>query len=319
VSFASPGWLLALLLVPLLAAAYLLAQRRRRRYAVRFANFPALAAAVPPTPGWRRHLPPVLLAAALAALALALAKPERTVSVARDNASILLILDTSGSMSATDVQPDRLDAARSAANKFLDQVPKPVQVGLVSFAATATILQAPTTDRQAVRDGLTTLEANGGTATADAIETGLRALDPGKGKRRPPSAIVLLSDGKATSGSDPVAAAGVARRLHVPITTIAFGTPDGVIEQRTPFGDLQRLAVPPDPEALKAIAKTSGGRFFEVQDAGRLNSVYQSLGSQLGSRKVQREITAAFAGGALVLLLAGGGLSMLWFGRAGLT
>jgi Ca-activated chloride channel homolog len=319
VSFASPVWLLALLLVPLLGAAHVLAQRRRRRYAVRFANFAALAAAVPPTPGWRRHLPPVLLAAALAALAVALARPERTVAVPRDNASILLIMDTSGSMSASDVQPDRLDAARSAASKFLDQVPKPVQVGLVSFAATATILQAPTTDRQAVRDGLETLVADGGTATAEAIRTGLRALTPGKGTKRPPSAIVLLSDGKATSGTDPVAAARVAGRAHVPITTIAFGTPDGVIEQRTPFGDVQRLAVPPDPEALKAIAKASRGRFFEVQDAGRLNSVYQSLGSQLGSRPEQREITAAFAGGALILLLAGGGLSMLWFGRVGLT
>jgi Ca-activated chloride channel family protein len=319
VSFASPGWLLALALVPLLLAAYALAQRRRRRYAVRFANFPALAAAVPATPGWRRHLPPVLLAAALAALALALAKPQRTVAVARENASIVLVTDTSGSMSASDVQPDRLDAARAAASKFLDQVPGAVQVGLVSFAATATILQAPTTDRQAVRDGLDTLVANGGTATADAIRTGLRALDPGKGKRRPPSAIVLLSDGKATSGTDPVAAARVARRLHVPITTIAFGTPGGVIEQRTPFGDIQRLAVPPDPQALRAIAKASGGRFFEVHDAGRLTSVYQSLGSQLGSRTERREITAAFAGGALILLLAGGGLSLLWFGRVGLT
>jgi Ca-activated chloride channel homolog len=207
VSFASPVWLLALLLVPLLGAAHVMAQRRRRRYAVRFANFAALAAAVPPTPGWRRHLPPVLLAAALAALAVALARPERTVAVPRDNASILLIMDTSGSMSASDVQPDRLDAARAAASKFLDQVPKPVQVGLVSFAATATILQAPTTDRQAVRDGLQTLVADGGTATAEAIRTGLRALTPGKGTKRPPSAIVLLSDGKATSGTDPVAAA----------------------------------------------------------------------------------------------------------------
>lgn len=314
-SFDAPVYLLSLVLVPLLLVAYLVAQRRRQRYAVRFANLPVLASVVGKGPGWRRHVPPALALLALTALAFALARPQITRNVARDEASIILVVDSSGSMQATDVSPDRLDAARAAIGKLIDNVPSRVRIGAVSFSQTAVILQRPTTEHQQVNEALATLVPGGGTATGEAINTALRALQPPPGAKRPPSAIVLLSDGKKTSGKDPVVAAREARRLKVPISTVALGTPDGVIEVQDNFGDVQRLSVPPDPEALKAIAKTSGGRFFDAPDAEKLKSVYAGLGSQLGTKRERSEITVAFAGGALVLLVAGALTSLLWFGR----
>jgi Ca-activated chloride channel family protein len=225
------------------------------------------------------------------------------------------VTDTSGSMQATDVHPDRLDAAREAASRFLDKVPKRVRVGAVAFSNTALTLQRPTSDRQAVKDSLASLIPQGGTATGEGIRTALRALQPPKHHRRPPSAIVLLSDGKATSGSDPVEAARVAARAKTPIYTVALGTPGGVITFNQGFTGPQTIAVPPDPGTLRRMAETSKGRFFDAGDASGLSQVYARLGSQLGTRQERREVTAAFAGGALLLLLAGAAMSLRWFGR----
>ena len=314
-SFQSPVWLFGLALLPLVIAAYVTLQSRRRDYAVRFASLPTLASVAPASPGWRRHLPPALLLLALLTLTLALARPEATFSVPRERASVMLVTDTSGSMAAQDVEPDRLTAARQAANAFLDEVPEKIRVGLVAFSSTAAVLQTPTTDREAVRDGLQTIQPGGGTATGDGIEVGLRALNAQNENRseaeRIPGAIVLLSDGKATSGADPSGVAQLARRARVPIYTVALGTQDGTIV--TPDG--QELNVPPDLDALRQIAEISGGRFFDAPSADALESAYADLGSRLGSEDELREVTSAFAGGALALLLVGSALGLLWFGR----
>ncbi len=315
VSFQSPLWLFALVLVPVVIAGYLALQGRRKEYAVRFASLATLASVAPASPGWRRHLPPVLLLLSLLALTLALARPEATFSVPRERASVMLVTDTSGSMAAQDVDPDRLTAARDAATSFLEAVPAKIRVGLVAFSSTAAVLQTPTTDRAAVKDGLQTIQAGGGTATGDGIDAAVRALNAQNQNRseadRIPGAIVLLSDGKATSGSDPSAAATMARQARIPIYTVALGTQDGTII--TPDG--QELNVPPDLDALREIASISGGKFFDAPSADALKSAYADLGSRLGKEPEQREVTAAFAGGALVLLLAGGALGLAWFGR----
>ncbi len=314
-SFQSPWWLFGLLLLPLAVLGYLAFQRGRRQAAVRFASLATLANVVPATPGWRRHVPAGLLLLSLLALCLALARPQGTFSVARERASVMLVTDTSGSMAAQDVQPDRLSAARGAASQFLDDVPAKIRVGLVAFSSTAATLQAPSTDRAAVKEALGTIEPAGGTATGDGLLAGLTALNRVNQGRstadRIPGAIVLLSDGKATSGSDPLAVATQAKRAGVPIYTIALGTQDGTIT--TPDG--QQLGVPPDLDALRQIAETSGGKAFDAPSADALRSAYSDLGSRLGRVPEKREVTSWFAGGAALLLLAGAGLGLAWSGR----
>jgi len=309
-SFQAPLFLLGLALVPLAVAAALLARRRPARYAVRFPALPTLAAAVPRGPRWRRVLPPALLCLALAGLAVALARPEATVAVPVEQASVMLVTDTSGSMNATDVSPSRLAAARAAGERFLDNVPDELQVGLVAFADAPTGVLRPTDDRDAVRGALARLTAEGGTATGDALAVALDALPDRDGENPPPAAVVLLSDGATSTGDDPVDIAAEARRAGVPVYTVALGTEDGVIEQGG-----QTIRVAPDPEALAEVAQASGGRAFAAEDAGALDEVYERLGSQIGTREERREITAGFAAAGLVLLFAGAATSLRWRGR----
>jgi len=315
-SFASPIALLFLIAVPAAIAAHVVAQRRRRRYPIRYPALATLVALVPREPLWRRHLPLALFALAIAALALALARPQRSVAVPVERASVVLVTDVSRSMSATDVSPSRLQAARSAAESFLGQVPDGLRVGLVSYSEVAQTLQTPTTDHAAVDSALKTLEPVAGTATGAGLNAALDSLElPGDDSTsRPPAAIVLLSDGKATDGSAAEAAAAEARRLRVPIYTVALGTPDGTIELPSPTGGAQTVAVPPDPEALRRIADESGGAAFRAEDSDQLSAVYERLGSRIGSKREQREITSLFAGGALLLL---GGAVVTSLGRSG--
>jgi Ca-activated chloride channel family protein len=318
-SFASPIALLALLVVPAALAAHAAAQRRRRRYPVRYPALTTLAAVLSSEPQWRRHLPIGLLALALAALALALARPQRTVGVPVERASVVLVTDVSRSMSATDVSPSRLAAARNAADSFLDRVPASLRVGLVAFSDVAQTLQTPTTDHGQVRSMLKTLEPISGTATGAGLDAALGSLAiadrSGAAGSRPPAALVLLSDGSATDGSAAYEAAAQARHLHVPIYTVALGTPDGSIDVPNPAGGVTTLRVPPDTEALRRIAETSGGSAFRAQDADQLGAVYERLGSQIGTKREKREITALFAGFGLLAL--GGALlsSLRWSGR----
>ncbi|HEY0343515.1 MAG TPA: VWA domain-containing protein [Solirubrobacteraceae bacterium] len=303
-SFQAPLALLCLFAVPLAILVHMSAQRRRRRYPVRFPALATLAAVVPSGPQWTRHVPFAFFSVALAALALSLARPQRTVAVPVERASVVLVTDVSRSMSATDVSPTRLEAARRAAQNFLDRVPDELRVGLVSFSDIAQTLQTPTTDRDAVRNALETLQPLAGTATGAGLRTALDDLRirSDTSARRPPAALVLLSDGSATDGQAADQVAAEAKRLRVPIYTVALGTPDGTITLQG-----QVLRVPPDPDALKRIASASGGEAFRAQDSDQLDAVYNRLGSQIGTKPEKREITAAFAG--LALLMLGGAVA----------
>jgi Ca-activated chloride channel family protein len=309
-SFQAPVFLIALALVPLAAIAYGAAQRRRRAAADAFAGPAVRASALPRTPGWRRHAPIALYGAALAALAVALARPEATIAVPTEQATVVLAIDRSGSMRATDVSPSRLAAVKTAANRFLDRVPDRVKVGAVTYNGKADVLAAPDTDRTPVRAAIDAIEAKGGTASGDGLAAALDLIRRA-GTERPPAAVVLISDGKSTKGQDPVEVAREAAELGVPVYTVALGTPEGtVVDAEGVTHDAT-----PDPETMRAVAEASGGESFTVEDADRLSAVYDRLGSQVATEREPREITAAFAGGALILVAGGALLSLHWFRR----
>jgi Ca-activated chloride channel family protein len=317
VSFEAPLVLLALIALPVLALWYLRQQGRRRAQAAAFAR-PALQRNVAPRrPGWRRHAPYLVLAIALGVLIVAAARPQRTIAVPIERASIMLVTDNSGSMEATDVKPNRLTAAKTAAQRFVGSVPARVNVGVLAFNQTPRVLQSPTRDRFDVTAAIERMTPSGGTATGEAIASATQVLRnvPGELGRRPPSAIVLLSDGASTSGRDPIAAAQAARRLHIPVYTVALGTDSGTITVPRRGGGTRTQAVPPDPASLAQIARASGGQTFTAKTATGLKQVYEKLGSQLGHRDEKRQVTSAVAGGGLLVLLAGAALSLGWFGR----
>ena len=316
-SFAEPLVLLALLALPLLAAWYLVEQRRRRAAAAAFAA-PALHPSVTPQrPRWRRHLPMLAAALALAVLIAAGAKPQRTVAVPVERASIMLVTDVSGSMTAVDVQPNRLVAAKRAARDFVDEAGEDVNVGVLAFNDSPRVLQSPTREREPVHLAIDAMESSGGTATGDAITAALRSLRrPNEPEEnRPPAAIVLLSDGASTKGRDPLDAANEARELGVRIYTVTLGTAGGTIEVPRRGGGTETQPVPPDPESLARIAEASEGEDYTAASADRLSEIYEELGSQLSHKKEKRQVTSAFAGGGLLLLLAAAAMSMRWFGR----
>jgi Ca-activated chloride channel family protein len=310
-TFASPLYLLGLLILPLAAAAWWQSRRRAKRYAIRFTAIASARLAAGRSSMWRPFVPMALLLASLAALVVAMAKPQRSVAVPVERATIMLVTDHSRSMESNDLAPDRLAAAQKAANTFVDQLPKPVRAGIVAYSTAPDAVQAPTTDRDAVRQIINQQFPDGATATGDALAVALNAITsdsgPSNGGKRPPSAIVLLSDGKTTTGRDPIGVAQLAGQAKVPIYTVALGTTDGVV-QGPGFGGY--IPVPPDPETLGQIAQASGGRAFTAADSGRLSSIYKSLGSQLASKKHRQEATAAFAIGGLILLLGAAGTSV---------
>ena len=253
-SFQAPLFLIGLAVVPLALAALAVARRRPARYVVRFPALPTLASVVPRGARWRRHVPPALLCLALAGLALALARPETTVAVPVERASVVLVTDTSGSMNATDVDPSRLAAAKDAADAFLDRVPDELRVGLVAFSDAPHTVLRPTGDREQVRGAVERLTADGGTATGDALAGALQAVG-GRAEDGPPAAVILLSDGANQTGRDPAEVARAARTAGVPVYTVALGTSDGQIEANG-----QILPVPPDPEALRGDRPALGRR-----------------------------------------------------------
>jgi Ca-activated chloride channel homolog len=315
-SFLHPAVLVALVAIPLLIGWYVGQQRRRARAASAFAA-PALTASVTPRrPRWRRHVPMLAFALALAFLIVAAARPQRTVAEPVDTASIMLANDTSGSMAATDVSPTRLAAAEKAANQFLAKVPGSVRVGVLEFNTTVALLQSPTTDHALVSSALAQLRVTGGTAIGDALQTALHTLAavPREGGKRPPGAILLLSDGASDVGSDPITAAQQAASAHIPIYTVELGTPNGTVKEKR-GNQTVTVPVPPDPAQLAEIARVSHGQAFTATDAKGLDTIYQRLGAELGHKKVKHEITSSFAGGGLVLLLLGGAASLVWFGR----
>ena len=334
-SFASPELLLGLLLVPVALIGYLFIQRRRSRYAVRFTNVDLLSNLVPRSPGWRRHLPPVLYLAAISALAIGLARPSVVLAVPREEATIMLTMDVSRSMRATDVDPNRLTAAQQAATDFVDRLPEQFRVGLVAFSTEARLVVEPTTDRAELHEALASLRADGGTAMGDAIDLALQASGavpeatptPDPSASPEPSATpeadavpvvaqVVLSDGANSTGTlEPIDAAKRAADLGVPIYTIALGTEEGVVDVPNMFGLSEPLPVPPDPETLATIAEMTGGRFFEAPTAEELSAIYESLGSKVGFVEEEQEVTQLFAAAGLLFVLVGGALAAHWFNR----
>lgn len=310
-SFNNP-WLLSLLLiVPLLVVLYLLAQRRRRAYAVRFTNLQLLASLVGRSPGFRRHLPTALFLLGLAGLVVGAAGPVLNLEVAGAQANVMLVIDVSGSMAATDVLPTRMDAARAAALNLVNQLPANAQVGLVSFNSTATVRAPLTSDRGAIGAALAKLQPGGGTAIGDGINAALQELQqggtPAVARRQAPSLIVVLTDGSSNAGVDPAAAAQNALAAGIPVDTIGVGARD-----RPTFVHGQRVEGV-DEAALQAIASATGGKYFYAEAAGQLSSIFGGLGSSIGWRFVRLDVmipTLILGSG---VLLVGGLLSLHWF------
>ncbi len=309
----SPSRLWLLAVVAGVVVAYLLVQRRRREAAVRFTNLALLDVVAPRRPDWRRHVPAAAFLAALATMVVALARPARTVRVPRERATVVLAIDVSLSMEATDVEPSRIDATTRAAMRFVDEVPDTLNLGLVSFAGLAQVLVAPTTDHAQVKRSLAALELRPRTGVGEAVFASLAAIAaaaPSSDRRPVPARIVLMSDGATTDGRPDAWAAEAARAAGVPVSTIAFGTDHGVIH-----AEGQAVPVPVDRVALAQLAAATGGEAFAADTASELARVYSDIGSSVGWREGRREVTASFTGVALLLALAAAAGSLAWSPR----
>ena len=307
-TFAAPARLGLLLVVAGLAVSYIVAQRRRPRYAVRFTNLELLDVVAPDRPGFRRHLPALALLASLGAMVLGLARPAWPVVVTRPAGTVVVAVDVSPSMMATDVRPDRLAAAQEAVAHFADLLPNRIHLGLVSFAGTAIVVVPPTSDHELVQKAIGQLRFRSETALGEAIHASLDALSTsGEGKA---AGVVILSDGASTTGRPDAAAAERARNAGVPVSTIAFGTPGGTVV----LGG-ETLSVPPDKDALRTIAKATGGRFFEAASADELTQVYRTIGRSVVTVEERRDLTAWFLGGAFAFALVASTLALAWFSR----
>ncbi|POM22631.1 von Willebrand factor type A domain protein [Actinomadura rubteroloni] len=312
-TFLSPErlWLLALL--PLLAAAYVLLQLRRRTYAVRFTNLALLQHVAPRRPGWRRHIAAALFLAMITLMTVGFARPAGNVKVPRDRATIMVAVDVSLSMMARDVTPSRLDAAKDAAKKFIQDLPARFNVGVVAFAGNANLIAAPTTDRANAIASLDRLTLAKRTAIGEAVFTclqGIGSFDAQARQDPPPAHIVLLSDGDNTTGRSVQEAVDASRAAHVPVSTIAFGTPYGTVDIE---GETTSVSV--NKETLRTLAESTDGKAYEAADAGQLSDVYTHIGSSLGFTTEHRDITARFTGLALLLALGAAGTSLFWFSR----
>lgn len=326
-SFGHPLLLLTLLVVPAAAALYLWLQRRPARYALTFTNLDVLASVVERR-SLRRYLPLAVFLLALAALGVAVARPHEQTLVASKRSTVILVLDVSGSMQATDVKPTRLGAAEEAVRAFLKEVPKSVRVGLIAFAGEPQVASPPTTDHGLVLQALNTLDLYsgfGGTAIGDALAAAVELAGPPRSagaqtiafrtiaRPRSPDSILFLSDGHQTRGVlDPLDGARRAAQAGIPVYTIALGTPSGVITRQFGFGGgPTSIPVPPDPQTLSEIARITGGKFFDARTSKTLAAAYKSLGAQLGREPGRREVTYEFLLIGAGLLVAAGVLSAL--------
>jgi Ca-activated chloride channel homolog len=318
VSFQSPLALIGLVLVPVLVGLYVVRERRRQSYAARFTTPGLLPNLVDAAPRWRRHLPLALLMVALAAMIVGVARPHASVSVQREEATVLIAIDSSLSMSSQDIRPSRLIAAQRAAQAFVETMPKKFRVGVIGFTGRAYVAVPPTEERGLVRSALKSLKSGQGTALGDAVALGSRLARAERASDGtiPPTAMLVISDGAQMSGrTTPETAAAQARSLHIPVYTVVIGTPDGVVNVPLAGGYQAQLRVPPSPETLRTVARLTGGQFFTAPDQDHLRQIYEKLGSRLGHRRESREVTDLFAGGSAAFLLFGGALSALWFRR----
>lgn len=322
-SFGWPIALAGLVLVPVLAAAYVWNERRRKRTQAAFGNPELLPNVVDRSPGRLRALPVAVGLVALAAMIVGVARPHATVSVPREEATIVLAVDVSRSMKATDVLPTRLDAARAAAREFLAEVPEKFRVGVVSFATRAAVGVVPTEDRSLVEAALDSLVPGEGTALGDAValslQVGRKDEQAERGEKQeppPPRAILVVSDGARDGGRvEPDRAAALAREQGVPVYSVLVGTGDGVVEETLPGGLRRIIRVPPSPETLEKLSVETGGELFAAPDPEQLRRVYEELGSRLGSKEESREITDVFAAVATALVLVAAALSTFLFRR----
>ncbi len=328
-TFTTPWLLLALVPVAALAVAYVLAQRRKQRYAVRFATLPMLDKLVPKRPRWRKHLPASLVLLGLASLGLAAAQPVIDVRVPYERATVIVAIDSSGSMQADDVRPNRLEAAKAAAEDFVDEMPDSFNVGAISFAGGAEVIAQATGDHDAVREAIAAMDdGGGGTAigeavfeavdevdrlsddtTAGASPTPSASGDPDEAERIP-ARLVLLSDGANTTGRDPSAAAEAARAAGMPVSTIAYGTENG---EATLWGG--RQAVPVDESTLRQLADETDGRFYRAASTDELRDVYQDIGSSIGWHVEPVDVTPYAALLGMLLALVAGAFSLRWSSR----
>lgn len=310
--FASPDRLLLLLVIPLLVAAYVFATRRKNRRGMRFTNTSMLDVVVPKQSQWRRHLAVALSLLSLVTLTAAFARPSTQVDVPRERATVVVVIDASLSMQATDVQPNRLDAAKAAATEFVESLPEKYNVALVSMAGNAAVLVPPTLNHNGVENAINSIQLQDSTAIGEGIIAALRALqqapaDPDDPNAVAPGAIVLLSDGSNTVGRAPQQAAAEARQAKIPVYTIAYGTENGYVDL-----DGKREPVPVDHAMMTEIAQLTNGEYFAAATADELQTVYENIGSEVGYEKADREVTARFAGYGLAfaVLAALGAISL---------
>jgi Ca-activated chloride channel homolog len=313
------GWWLLLLLAPLaLLSAYVAAQRARARYSVRFTDVELLASVAPKRPGWQRHVAGGLLLAALSMMAVALGRPAIITRTPRERATVMLTLDTSASMAATDVTPSRLDAAKTQAKTFVAHLPAGIKVGVIQFSTTASVVAAPSVNRDTVNSAINGLQEDGGTATGDAIQLALqaiKALPVAVGNKPAPAVIVLLSDGTPTLPRDDAigaaeAAAQAAAAAHVAIDTIAFGTANGAVQVQG-----QLIPAPADPDTMTQIAVDSNGTAFTATSQDELGKVYDSIGRAVGYDLHKRDVSSWFIGIALLIGISAACASLIWMHR----
>jgi Ca-activated chloride channel homolog len=312
-SFFAPDRLWLLAAVAALASLYLAALRRKRRYGVRFSNVALVDKVAPRGPGWRRHLPAAAFLAMLCVLVVAFARPAANAKVPRERATVLVALDVSNSMAATDVEPNRLEAAKSAALAFVDRLPARFNVGLVAFDGSASVIVAPTTDHQAVNNGIRGLVTGPATAIGEAVFSSIEAIanfDQQAGTNPPPARIVLLSDGANTAGRSPEQAAEAAQAAHIAVSTIAYGTPEGTVEVNG-----QLIPVPVDGPALERLARSTNGAYYEAASGEELQKVYQDIGSSVGFRTIRREVSVWFIGFGLLAAFGAAVASLVWSSR----
>ncbi|MFN2462810.1 MAG: VWA domain-containing protein [Candidatus Dormibacteria bacterium] len=310
-TFQQPLLLLALLGVVLLAGGYVLAQRRRRQYTLRFTELELLRSVVGKRPGRRRHVPAALFLLGAAGLVVAGAQPALNLEVARNDASVMMVIDTSGSMSATDVSPTRLAAARSAAHTLLNELPGGNRVGLVSFSTSAVLAAPLSENRDNVAQAIDSLQAGGATATGDALTLAIsqlkKAVPNHSGGGKAPAMVVLLTDGAWNRGPSPLIAASEASAAGIPIQAIGIGSRDKAVQV---YGqDIGGV----DEAALQQLAGTTGGRYFFAQAAGQLNQIYSALGSNFAWRPYRLDLTVPLVLLGAVIIVAAAVLSLWWF------
>lgn len=320
-SFLAPGRLWLAIIPIALAAAYVVLQRRRQQHAVRFSSVDLLASVMPKRSGWQRHVPTGLLLLSLLSLVVGFARPTKTINVAKERGTVILTLDTSASMNANDVKPNRLAAAQDAARSFVRGLPKGLQIGLVTFDRTARLLVPPTTEHRLVLDSLNNLKVGPGTATGDAIDLALHAIESvpkTADGQAAPALVVLMSDGAPTvpanSSISPediaIEAATAAKQAGVAVDTIAFGTADGTVTIQN-----QRHSVPVDPQTMARIAEASGGQTFSAETGGELQTIYDQIGRAVGYDKQQSEVTSWWTGLGLVIASLAAAAALLWTQR----